>query len=138
VWATKRAVVEPVDRLSAKRRSSGSAITANRNQGAVDEGKEMETQQQEALKQLSAAAEAAGKALAVKLTPLCLAFGQLARQIHASLWYAYVMDGAPYGETSRGLERWVRETSERMRAEHDADINEQWQELLSRARGWRK
>ena len=98
----------------------------------------MDQSQQEALKQFGKAAEVAAKSIAINLAPFMIAFAELGKQLHASLWYAYIMDGAPYGEDRKGLERWVQETSARMRAEQAASIEEQWQELLARARGWRK
>lgn len=98
----------------------------------------MEKSAQDRLRDARQAAELAAKTIATNLIPLVLAFKEFAKQIRASLWYAYIMDGAPYGETTRGLERWTLETSIRMRTESKAEIDQQWQELLVRARGWYK
>lgn len=51
--------------------------------------------------------------LANALKPALIQFGYAMRQIHAALWYAYIMDGAPYGETNAGLRKWLMEQQKR-------------------------
>lgn len=68
-------------------------------------------QAQRTLREIGAAATVAGQGMAAALKPMMAAFVLLGRQCYAALWHAYIMDGAPYGETTKGLTRWVRERS---------------------------
>jgi hypothetical protein len=65
--------------------------------------------QSKLLKDASIAAEIAAKALA----PLMLVVKESGKRMYASLWYAYIVNGAPYGETRKGLERWLLQMSRR-------------------------
>jgi hypothetical protein len=68
----------------------------------------MEDQTVLALKRFGEGATAVG--LAMK--PLVVAFTRFATTLYAMLWDVYLRAGAPYGETRKGLERWLREMKE--------------------------
>ena len=51
------------------------------------------------------AAHLAGEAL----MSLAAALEHFGRSLYAMTWHAYIMAGAPYGETREGLAQWLRE-----------------------------
>jgi hypothetical protein len=68
----------------------------------------MEDQAVLAFKRFGEAATATG--LAMK--PLVMAFSQFGAAVYAIMWDAYIRAGAPYGETRKGLERWLRDVKD--------------------------
>lgn len=46
---------------------------------------------------------------AAALTPLVAAYLHFGRSVYAMAWHSYIMAGAPYGETAKGLNRWLNE-----------------------------
>lgn len=58
-----------------------------------------------ALQRLSQAALAVGPAV----ERLSSAMAHFGAQVYAMAWDAYLMAGAPYGETRKGLKRWLAE-----------------------------
>jgi hypothetical protein len=56
-----------------------------------------------------------GRALGAGMAAFFEQVTPLAGRLYAALWDAYRNAGAPYGETSEGLNRWVQEQVESMR-----------------------
>lgn len=64
--------------------------------------------------------------------------GTVLRQVSEIAWTAYEEAGAPYGETSDGLLRWLREESEATRLRVQAETIEQQHRDLAQLRQWGK
>ena len=51
----------------------------------------------------------AADSVAVALAPFAAAYVRFGLAVYALMWHSYILNGAPYGETRKGLERWLKE-----------------------------